>query len=61
MESIKDRISMECNYKAMNISEQLSITPSVASAEMARVQANLEVDLVLQKLVSNNLNWSQIF
>ena len=50
MGSIKDRISIECSEKAMNISEQLPVTPSVVSAEMARVQANLEFDLILQEM-----------
>ena len=43
-------ISIECSDKAMKISEQISVTPSVVSAEMARVQANLEFDLVLQEM-----------
>ena len=46
----KDRISIECCDKALQISEQISDTPSVVSAEMARVQANLEFDLILQEM-----------
>ena len=43
----KDRISVDCS---INLSEQVSITPSVASTEMARVQAKLEFDLEVQKI-----------
>ena len=50
MGSIQDRISIKFSDKAMNISEQLPLTPSVVSSEMARVQAELEFDLVLQEM-----------
>ena len=45
----KDRISVNCSDKAMNLSEQVSATSSVFSAEMARVEAKLEFDLEVQK------------
>ena len=48
--SSKDRISVNCSAKAINVTEQVSVTPSVVSTEMARVQANLEFDLEVQKL-----------
>ena len=35
--SSKDRISVDCSDKALNVPEQVSVTPSVVSAEMARV------------------------
>ena len=50
MEFIKYWVSIKCSDQAMNISEQLLVTPSLVSAEMARVQANLEIDLVLQEM-----------
>ena len=50
MDSIKDKISIECSDKAMNISDQLSVTRSIVSTEVARVHANLELDLVLQEM-----------
>ena len=48
--SIKNRTRIKGSEKAGNISEQLPVTPSVISAEMARVQANFEFDLVLQEI-----------
>ena len=50
MGSIKCRTRIEGSDKAANISEQLPVTPSVISAEMARVQANFKFDLVLQEM-----------
>ena len=41
MSSIKDRISFEYSDKALHVSEQLPVTPSVVSPEMARVQGQL--------------------
>ena len=41
--SVKDRIRIECNDMAEDIFDQVSITPSVISAEMVRVQANFKV------------------
>ena len=48
--SIKNRTRIKGSEKAANISEQLPVTPSVISAEMARVQANFKFDLVLQEM-----------
>ena len=45
----KDRFSVDCSDKA-NLSEQVSVTFSVISAEMARVQAKLEFDLEVQEM-----------
>ena len=53
MESTKDKIRIECRDKAKKISDQLSVTLSDASAVVARMQDNLEVDLVLD--MSSNL------
>ena len=38
MDSIKDKISIECSDKAMNISDQLSVTRSIVSTEVATGQ-----------------------
>ena len=46
----KDRISVNCSDKAMNLSKQVSATSSIFSAEMARVEAKLEFDLEAQKI-----------
>ena len=50
MESSKERISVNFSDMALNVSEQVSVTPSVVFAEMASVQAKLEFDLEVQKL-----------
>ena len=49
-EFIKDKISIECSDKAINIYDQLSVTGSIVSTEVARVHADLEVVLVLQEM-----------
>ena len=48
--SIKNRTRLEGSDKAANISEQLPVTPSNISSEMARVQANFKFYLVLQEM-----------
>ena len=48
--SSKDMISIDSSDKAINLTEQISVTPSVVSAEMARVQAKLEFDLEVQEM-----------
>ena len=40
MVSSKDRISVDCSDKAINLSEQVSVTPSVVCPEMARFRTN---------------------
>ena len=49
-EPIKDKIRIECGDKAVEISAHHHVSLPIASAELARVQVNLEIDLVLQGL-----------
>ena len=49
-ESIKGKIRVESSDKAVETSDHLLVSLSIGSAEVARVQANLEVDLILQEL-----------
>ena len=48
--SIKNKTRIEGSDKTANISEQLPVTPSVISVEMAKVQTNFKFNLVLQEM-----------
>ena len=49
-ESIINKIGVKCGDKAVEIPAHPLISPPIVSAELARVQLNLEIDLELQKL-----------
>ena len=49
-EPIKGKTRVECGDKTLGTSDHLLVSLSNVSSEVARVQANLEVDLVLQEL-----------
>ena len=46
----KDKVSVGCSDKAINLPENTSVISSVVWAELARVQAKLEFDLEVQKI-----------
>ena len=48
-ESIKNKIRVECGDKAEKISTHHTVSVPIVYTELARVQLNLEIDLVLQE------------
>ena len=50
MEPSIEEVGVSCSDKAINLSENTSVLSSVVSAEPARVQANVEFDLEVQKI-----------